>query len=286
MDASVEVSRLLENSGAVLVRQKKHLVYQLPNGRMFTRYKSPSDHRAPLNELSDLRRALACDRPIASGSTPKAPAQGVPNCAKEHTAMPIPQTPTQAATSPAKANVEESPKQPSLKERLETAIRDGEAVQERLMAEAQAAERRVGMLKALLPYAEEPAAEQALRAILPAPPAPAPAPEPARVAPPQQIVERVQVTRQLVFAATQTFEEKFTVNDVMDLMTGGREIEGKERLRVRQSIAAAIITLHERGELLKAEEHVGRSQTVWQKVQLPALAASTNGKPRANGAHA
>ena len=97
--------------------------------------------------------------------------------------------------------------------------------------------------------------------------------------PPQQIVERVQVTRQLVFAATQTFGEKFTVNDVMDLMTGGRQIEGRERLRVRQSIAAAMVSLHERGELLKAEEHYGRSQTVWQKAEL-------NGKGHVNGAHA
>jgi hypothetical protein len=73
------------------------------------------------------------------------------------------------------------------------------------------------------------------------------------VEPPQQIIERVQVTRQLVFAATQTFGQKFTVNDVMDLMTGSRQIEGGERLRVRQSIAAAMVSLHECGELLKVE---------------------------------
>jgi hypothetical protein len=85
--------------------------------------------------------------------------------------------------------------------------------------------------------------------------------------------------RQLVFAATQTFGEKFTINDVMDLMTGSQQIEGKERLRVRQSIAAAIVSLHERGELLKIEEHYGRSQTVGQKAQL-------NGKGQASGARA
>jgi hypothetical protein len=28
------------------------------------------------------------------------------------------------------------------------------------------------------------------------------------------------------------------------------------------------MTLHERGELLKVEEHNGRSQTVWQKAKL------------------
>jgi len=193
--------------------------------------------------------------------------------------MPATQNATQAPPAPATANVEE-PKL-SLKERLEAAIREGEAIQEKLMAEAQAAERRVGMLKVLLPYAEEPAAEESLRTVLPPPPTPPQlsAPQPPRVEPPQQIVERVQVTRQLVFAATQTFSETFTVNDVMDLMTGGRQIEGKERLRVRQSIAAAMVSLHERGELLKVEEHYGRSQAVWQKAEL-------NGKGHANGAHA
>jgi hypothetical protein len=281
MNASVEVSRLLEESGAVLVRHKKHLVYQLPNGRTFTRYKSPSDHRAPLNELSDLRRALACDRPAVSAPTQEPPAHGPLNCAKEHNEMPVPQK----AIQPATANLVEAPKQLSLKERLDAAIRDGEVIQEKLMAEAQAAERRVGMLKALLQYAEEPSAEEALRAILPAPRAPTVAQSP-RMEPPQQIVDRVQVTRELVFAATQTFGENFTVNDVMDLMTGGRQIEGKERLRVRQSIAAAMVSLHERGELLKAQEHLGRSQTVWQRAQLRVAAVNSNGEGQATGAQA
>ena len=136
------------------------------------------------------------------------------------------------------------------------------------------------LLKALLPFADDPAIEGSLRTLLPAPSAPAAF---QRQAPPQQIVERVQVTRQLVFAATQTFEGRFSVNDVMDLMTGSRQIEGQERLRVRQSIAAAMVTLHERGELLKAEEHCGRSQTVWLKAQL-AVVASVSCKEQADGA--
>jgi hypothetical protein len=278
MNASVEVSKLLEQSGAVLVRHKKHLVYRLPNGQNFISPKTPGDRRNAVNQLSNLRRALAAE-PASSNQTQQPPPQGA-TCAKEHNDMPATQNATQPPPPPTTANVEE-PKL-SLKERLDAAIREGEAIQEKLMAEAQTAERRVGMLKALLPYADEPAAEEALRTILPAPPPPPAqlsAPQPPRVEPPQQIVERVQVTRQLVFAATQTFGKKFTVNDVMDLMTGGRQIEGRERLRVRQSIAAAMVSLHERGELLKVEEHYGRSQTVWQKAEL-------NGKGPANGAHA
>ena len=103
-----------------------------------------------------------------------------------------------------------------------------------------------------------------------------PAPEPeAQAPPPQQITTRIQVTRQLVFAATQTYEDTFTINDVLELMTGGEQLEGKERLRVRQSIAQSMVTLFERGELLREAEGYGKRQAVWRRAVL-------NG----NGAHA
>ena len=264
MNASAEVSRLLEQSGAVLVRHKKHLVYQLPNGRMFTRYKSPSDHRAPLNELSDLRRALATDRPTAPYSTHKPPAQGAEICAREHNSMPATQNAAQAPPPPAAGSAQAMPRV-SLKERIETAIREEETAQEKLLAEAQTVERRLCMLKALLPFAEEPAAEAALKAIVSEPAMP---PEPTRPEPPQEITERVQITRQLVLAATQTFDDTFTVNDVMALMTGGRKIDGQERLRVRSSIAQSMMTLYERGELVRESEGYGKRQAVWRKAVL------------------
>lgn len=121
------------------------------------------------------------------------------------------------------------------------------------------------MLRALLPFADEPAIEDSLRGVLPAiesaaPPKPKPVPEP-----PQAITERVQVTAQLVFAASQTFEDTFTVNDVLKLMTGERQIDRQERLRVRQAIADAMIRLHGRGELVKEEQGIGRQQTIWRK---------------------
>jgi hypothetical protein len=266
MDASAELTRLLTDSGAVLVRQKKHRVYRLPNGHNFISPKTPGDYRTAANQLSNLRHALALE-PAQPSHKGQQAARGVDIRAQEHKDMPATQNATQAPPAPAIANVAEVPKL-SLKDRLEAAVREEETAQEKLLAEAQGHERRAQMLKALLPFADEPAAEAALRGILPAPPAPAPGPTAKPPEPPQQIVERVQVTRQLVFAATQTFAEKFTVNDVMNLMTGGRHIEGPERLRVRQSIAAAMMTLHERGELLKVVEHNGRSQTVWQKAKL------------------
>jgi hypothetical protein len=86
--------------------------------------------------------------------------------------------------------------------------------------------------------------------------------------PPQRITERVQVTRQLVLAATQTFEETFTVNDVMALMTGGRQIDPQERLRIRSSIAQSVTTLFDRGELVRESEGYGKRQAVWRKAAL------------------
>lgn len=266
MNATREVDRLLEEHGAVLIRHNKHLVYRLPNGNTFTRNKTPQDHRGPLNELSDLRHALGLERerPIEKGertmATEQRTATGV--------AAPTPQKPAPQVAAPP-----QPPAQPSLRLRIEALIITEEASQEKLLAEAQAHERRVQMLKALVPFAEDPATEDALRAVLPAvqPPTPVPPPQP-----PQEITERVQVTRQLVFAATQTFDEAFTINDVMSRMTTDRQINPAERTRIRQSIAQAVVSLFERGEVLKEAEHFGRKQTIWKK-------AALNGNGNGNG---
>jgi hypothetical protein len=253
MNAAIEIDRLLDESGAVLVRQNKHLVYRLPNGHVFTRFKTPSDHRASRNELSDLRHAL--------GMVREKPKQ------KGERAMQVEQKSTPGVPVQVRAPAPEPPKE-AFKDRIVAGIAREEAIQEKLLAEAQAHEHRVHMLKALLPFADDPTTEVALRTLLPAveplaPPKPAPAPEP-----PQQITERVQVTRQLVLAATQTFDEKFTVNDVMSLMTGGRIINGQERQRVRSSIAQAMVTLFERGELVREAEGFGKRQAIWRKATL------------------
>jgi hypothetical protein len=63
MNAAAEVGRLLNEHGAVLVRHKKHLVYQLPNGQNFVMAKTTSDPaRAAHNNLSELRHALGIVR--------------------------------------------------------------------------------------------------------------------------------------------------------------------------------------------------------------------------------
>jgi hypothetical protein len=251
MNAQTEIDRLLEESGAVLVRQNKHLVYRLPNGKNFVVAKTPSDpDRGAKNSLSDLRRALGAPRTTASQE---------PTLETQQEAPPERQQ-SRPPEQPEDLSVQGQGS--TLRSRLESMIVGEEAAQELLMSEAQQLERRVHMLKALLPYVDDPATEAVLQAIASPPHKPPAAllPEP-----PQQITERVQVTRQLVFAATQTFEDTFTVNDVADLMTGDRKIEGRERVRVRQAVAQAMITLNDRGELVRVKERSGRRPSTWRK---------------------
>lgn len=58
MDARTETTKLLDTDKAVKLRDSKHEVWRLSNGNLFTRSKSPSDHRTEMNQLSCLRREL------------------------------------------------------------------------------------------------------------------------------------------------------------------------------------------------------------------------------------
>jgi hypothetical protein len=253
MNATAEIDRLLDQHGAVLVRQNKHLVYRLPNGGTFTRFKTPSDHRAALNELSDLRHALGVAR-----EKPKQKGEERMQAGHSETSGVAPQQPAPAPEQQVEA---------LLKDRIAAAIANEETIQERLLAQAQAVERKIAMFKALLPFADDPKIEESLCGVLPTPEPPAPQ-IPQSPAPPQEITERVQVTRQLVFVATQTFNDAFTINDVLALMTNGRQIDSKERVRIRSSVAQCVLSLYARGEVVKEEEHAGRKQTIWRKAAL------------------
>ena len=53
------VDRMLRDCGAVLVRQRKHEVWKLPNGTTFVRSKTPSDRFALKKQIATLSRGLA-----------------------------------------------------------------------------------------------------------------------------------------------------------------------------------------------------------------------------------
>jgi hypothetical protein len=58
VSANEKVDDLLKESGAELIRDKKHLVYRLPGGATFVRSATPSDRKEGRAALSSLRHAL------------------------------------------------------------------------------------------------------------------------------------------------------------------------------------------------------------------------------------
>lgn len=54
----MSIIKALKSCGAVLLRQKNHQVWRLPNGRNYVISQTPSDHRAARNQLKVLRRLL------------------------------------------------------------------------------------------------------------------------------------------------------------------------------------------------------------------------------------
>jgi hypothetical protein len=57
------VTETLKSIGARLKRQKKHEVWELPNGKTFVRASTPSDACADNNNLADLRRVAGLADP-------------------------------------------------------------------------------------------------------------------------------------------------------------------------------------------------------------------------------
>jgi len=53
------VQLALEEAGAVLLRQHRHFVYEMPSGAGLFFAKTPSDWRAERNQLARIRRSMA-----------------------------------------------------------------------------------------------------------------------------------------------------------------------------------------------------------------------------------
>lgn len=58
MSATDRVESLLREHGATIARVNKHIVYKFPDGRIFSVSQTPSDWRAGLNRLKELKRML------------------------------------------------------------------------------------------------------------------------------------------------------------------------------------------------------------------------------------
>jgi hypothetical protein len=53
------LSQTLKEVGAELVRNRKHAIYRLPNGRTYVLSSTTSDHRQEMNAIKGLQRTAA-----------------------------------------------------------------------------------------------------------------------------------------------------------------------------------------------------------------------------------
>ena len=272
MNPAIEVDRLLEQSGAVLIRQNKHYVYKLPNGKSFVRSKTPSDHRAAHNSLQDLRRMLGVavvketTQAVQASEMTTAPAAAVPPALQQPIPTPTPEPPPPPPPPP--------PAAATLADRLAAAVTAAEEEQEQYLLAAQVAERKVHMLKALEPFIGDQPIEHTLRALLGAPKPPSP-PSPvvkaATVAAPQQARQSptpfpVFVTRDLVFEVAKRLgadNNAFTTVQITEIMIGDQKVSPKDRTRIMASISHAVTVLGDRGLLQLHEKGWGKKPALW-----------------------
>jgi hypothetical protein len=242
---ATELDKLLAEHGAVLVRQGKHMVYKLPNNKVFVKAKTPSDRRSELNQLSDLRKLLGLKKKIVA-------AVSTSTSASTSTSTP---TPVPAAHAPASAP--ESPQPPeSFVTRLEAAIALEKSIEDHYMLLAGEHEQARKMLESLRPFAENAQVPEILAEIL----GKLPAPEVVQ-APQKQFVK---VTRDQILAAAGELES-FTISDMLGHLTRGMDVDADELHRAKGALAQMFTSLLGQGLLRKIKEHAGRAQAVWSK---------------------
>ena len=75
---SSRIATALHTVGARLKRQKKHLVYELPNGKNVVVSKTPSDRRSEQNTLRDIAKVAGVEKAEKIASKPRRPKPGRP----------------------------------------------------------------------------------------------------------------------------------------------------------------------------------------------------------------
>src|SRR6266699_1375539 len=68
-----QIAKLLNDHGAVLIRQRKHQIWRLPDGRSVTIASTPSDHRAAWKTVALLRRDLGLVDALRGTPGPRPP---------------------------------------------------------------------------------------------------------------------------------------------------------------------------------------------------------------------
>jgi hypothetical protein len=272
MNPEAEVHRLLDECGAVLVRQNKHRVYRLPNNQNFVMASTASDHRAMANNLADLRRMLNTTRervmtPTTTEATPEVPLS-VP---VEASPAPEPVAVASDATLPAPPAVPTEPKVETLAERITAAIAAAEQEQEQLLLAAQIAERRVHLLKALEQFADDPTVERTLGGLIKVPRPTGPVIKTTTPDAPQgrvtSSVYPVIVTRDRVFETATRLgadDRAFSTVSVTQQMIGDQHVNPKDRNRIHASISHAMVVLADRGLVVLHEKGYGKRPSLWR----------------------
>ena len=266
MDGDEAVDRMLKNAGAELIREGKHLVYRLPNGHNFVRAKTPSDYRIGQNNLRDLRRAM--NIPRAEFNRQLYPEKGERKIVEP---QPATMEPVQAKPLPtAMPTVMPEPSAPkpaeTYRDRLLKVLEQKELHRKALLDEASREESAIAALSLLLDV-DDSILGNALQSLLPKP-APAPVFRSHEPAPPDFVTDRVHVTQQLVFAATQVTESSFTLDEIVEIMIGGRRVNGDERARIRSCVDTLLRTLVQKGKVLKIRQGKGRMPGLYQKIAI------------------
>lgn len=238
-----QVEQLLQENGCTLIREGNHLIYRLPNGKNFVMAKTPSDFRSERNNLAVLRRHfnLREQQPqtkVVHGKVVNV-AQAEPDIV---TASPFERT-------------------------LQVQIDAERARYDYLLDEAAKAERRIALLEVVSSFANDDDVEQTLKDVLgePMPVYTPPAPLQLHSGP---VTDRLHVTSPLVLAATHTFSERFTLNELVALMMGDRwgNLDPDEQRRIRSSVASTMERLEARGEVRKVVFGVGKRPAMFEKV--------------------
>jgi hypothetical protein len=271
MNPEAEVHRLLDECGAVLVRQNKHRVYRLPNNQNFVMASTASDHRAMANNLADLRRMLNATRervmtPTTTEATPEVPLT-VP---VEASPAPEPVAVASDSTLPAPPAVPTEPKVETLAERITAAIAAASQEQAQLLRAAQIAERRVHLLKALEQFADDPTVERTLGGLIKVPRPTGPTTKATTEAPQPRTVSSVYpviVTRDRVLETATRLgadDRAFSTVAVTEQMIGDQHVNPKDRNRIHASISHAMVVLGDRGLVQLHEKGYGKRPSLWR----------------------
>lgn len=248
-----DIVQLLKDHNCTLIRDGNHLVYRLPSGKNFVMSKTPSDFRSERNNLAILKRSLGLERPEKVVRSPTA-------------------QPSATHTNGSPSILQDLPTT------LELSIEEQLASERRrydfLLEEAAKAERNIAMLSTLQAFADMPDTEPMLRAVL-GEQSPIKGPTPDSGVHKGAVTRTVQVTKQLVLAATSMFERTFSLNDLLEKMVGEEygKLEDLEQKRIRSSVISSINVLIDNGQVRRTMAGVGRRPAVYARVATPATAA-------------